>query len=244
MQEEKLGDHLPEDTCQHAFFTKPRQTSTPQLDERPSRTAVYLVSAICRYCRTHVQLKVDFSLRWEQRPCPNADFPFHHLVQNPWRETLVRNDWASKNWGSQDEISVFECSSPTCSASICVQIKPPILTDEDVHTLVDRDLLRQRTEDAFRTNAGHVEGMKYPTPMDVLVDLQKYLKNSWSKDPRPISADNKRFVVRFGPEGTACKDILEKLHFRLEDQVGYFLIWIFVILTELSASTTLGSSQT
>ena len=88
--------------------------------------------------------------------------------------------------------------------------------------MVDRDLLRQRTEDAFRTNAGHVEGMKYPTPMDVLVDLQKYLKNSWSKDPRPISADNKRFVVRFGPEGTACKDILEKLHFRLEDQVGYF----------------------
>ena len=119
-------------------------------------------------------------------------------------------------------------------------MKPPILTDDDIHTLVDRDLLRQRTEDAFRTNAGHVEGMKYPTPMDVLVDLQKYLRNSWDKDQRPISVDNKRFVVRFGPGGTACKDILEKLHFRLEDQVGHLLVWTCMILTKLVSLNDVG----
>ena len=133
---------------------------------------------------------------------------------------MAQNEWSSKNEESTDKVHVFECSSPTCSATVLVRFQPPWLTDQDVHTLLDKDLLRQRTEEAFRTNAGHVEGMRYPTPMDVLVDLQRYLVNSWTREQRTISVDNKRFVVRFGPEGTACKDVLYKLKFRFEDQVS------------------------
>lgn len=216
MGADRLQELLPDGSCQHSFVTKPRQSLPPGQDERPTRDSIYKVSALCRYCRIHVQLKVDYTIRWEERPCPNADNPLHHLLSSPWRESVARNDWISKNWNSQAQIYVFECSSPTCSAAVTVQIKPPVLDDQDVRTLIDKDLLKQRTDEAFRTNAGHVEGMKYPTPMDVLVDLRQYLRNAWTRDPRSIAIDNRRFIVRFGPGGNACRDILEKLKFKQE----------------------------
>ncbi|KAK5088046.1 ubiquitin-specific protease ubp2 [Lithohypha guttulata] len=59
--------------------------------------------------------------------------------------------------------------------------------------------------------------MKWPTPLDVLVDLRAYFRNSWVRQASTaISLDNKRFVVRFGPEGQACHDVLERLGFQFK----------------------------
>ncbi|KEF51809.1 uncharacterized protein A1O9_12146 [Exophiala aquamarina CBS 119918] len=62
--------------------------------------------------------------------------------------------------------------------------------------------------------------MKNPTPTDVLCDLRSYLKNSWKaiSDPKfsLIKLTNKRFIVRFGPDGIACRNVLEHLGFQLE----------------------------
>jgi len=59
--------------------------------------------------------------------------------------------------------------------------------------------------------------MKRPMPIDVLVDLRAYIQNAWRKEERAqISLDNKRFVVRFGPEGKACSEVLEMLGFELQ----------------------------
>jgi ubiquitin carboxyl-terminal hydrolase 25/28 len=94
-----------------------------------------------------------------------------------------------------------------------------VLRQSDIHTLTDPGLLRQRTEDAFRERGGNTDGMRHPGPMDVLLDLRAYLRNSWRARNQPkyksINLSNKRFIVRFGPEGSACRDVLEHLGFQL-----------------------------
>jgi len=93
-----------------------------------------------------------------------------------------------------------------------------VLNQDDIHTLVDKDLLRQRTEEAFQTKEGNTEGMKHPLPIEVLTDLRAYIRNAWREEPRfrSINLSNRRFIVRFGPGGSACKDVLENLGFRLK----------------------------
>ena len=213
---DRFGQHLPQGTCQHFFMTKPRQSSLPALDEPPGPHSLYTVAAICRHCRMHIYLKVDYTLRWEQRPCPNVDNPLHHFVRDGWHENIAKHEWASEKLGPQDQIYVFRCSSKTCSATLTVRTRLPTLNNEDVHNLVDKEALKQRTDEAFRLKGDHVEGMKHPTPMDVLVDLRQYLRNAWTKEPRSIAIDNKRFIVRFGPDGSACQAVLEKLGFTLK----------------------------
>lgn len=87
--------------------------------------------------------------------------------------------------------------------------------------LLDKQLLAKRTDAAFEQKKGHTEGMKRPLPIDVLVDLRAYLQNAWKREERAqISIDNKRFAVRFGPEGKACSDVLEMLGFELKVSVS------------------------
>jgi len=83
--------------------------------------------------------------------------------------------------------------------------------------LVDKELLAKRTAAAFEWKKGYTEGMRRPSPLDVLVDLRTYIGNTWkSGAQREISGTNKRFAVRYGPDGTACKDVLEMLGFEYE----------------------------
>jgi ubiquitin carboxyl-terminal hydrolase 25/28 len=166
----------------------------------------------------HADLRVDYTVRWEAGPCPNQNNPLHHFVHSPWREDLARNQWRSKNVGSQDEIYTFECSSHTCSATVYVQLTPPIFGVEDIHTLTDETLLKQRTSEAFQRWPNLLEGVARPSVFDVIVDLRKYLRNAWdsSNDGKRIGLDNKRFVVRFGPEGLPCREVLETAGFILK----------------------------
>jgi ubiquitin carboxyl-terminal hydrolase 25/28 len=85
-----------------------------------------------------------------------------------------------------------------------------------VRVLTDQALLKARTEAAFKVGQGRLEGFKYPSPVEVMSDLRKYLQNSWTKDARQIRLDNKRFMVRFGPDGEDCKDLLEFVGFTRE----------------------------
>jgi len=61
------------------------------------------------------------------------------------------------------------------------------------------------------------EGYKKPTPVDVISDLITYLKNSVDQqESKIIKADNKRFILRFGLDGQACKEMLSFLGFKYE----------------------------
>lgn len=214
----ELAVILPPDTCKHEFCVKDRQSDPPRLDARPDENTIWKLSVICRRCRLHAELRVDYTIRWSAEPCPSQNNPLHHFVHSPWREELARNQWRSQNIGSPDEIYTFECSSHTCSATVFVRLSPPIFGPEAVRTLTDQALLKQRTTEAFQMWPTALEGFPRPSVFDVVFDLRKYLRNSWdsSMDGKRIGVDNKRFVVRFGPEGLPCREVLETAGFVLK----------------------------
>lgn len=215
----KIGDLLSPDSCRHEFILQKRQSLPPILDQRPTERSVNQVAAVCRKCRLHLRVKTDYTVAWQDSPCPNQEHPLHHLCKSQWRQDAAYRDLQRDDPGSGDEVFVFECSSSTCSAIVTIRITLPILTDDLVHTLIDRDLLSSRTEAAFELKKGHTEGMGRPSPLDVLSDLRAYLHNVWKdKDKSEINLANRRFVVRFGPGGDACKDVLEQLRFTLKVQ--------------------------
>ena len=163
---------------------------------------------------------MDYSDGWQSSPCPNTENPLHHFIRAEWREDTERRAFAKTMLGSPVDITVFQCSAHGCSATLTVRYTPPVLSDELVHTLTDKDVLQQRTDAAFKLSEGNTQGMKQPAIIDVLSDLRVYMANSWDQGQprRDIKMSNKRFIVRFGPNGDACKDVLETLRFRRDSQ--------------------------
>lgn len=212
-----IGQLLPEGSCLHDFCIKNRQSLFPAVGEKPSPTTVWQIAAICQRCRMHLLLTIDYSVAWQDEPCPTWINPLHYLVRSTWRQDAAYRDLLREGKNESDEVVVYECSSTKCSAIVTVQLSPPVLPDEAVHILVDPELLAKRTNAAFELKQGNVDGMRRPTPLDVLADLRAYLRNSWEHNARTqIALDNKRFVVRFGPEGKACSNVLEALGFELK----------------------------
>jgi ubiquitin carboxyl-terminal hydrolase 25 len=219
---------LPAGSCLHVFCTKSSQSHLPDLDSRPGQSSLYKVAAVCRKCRTHIKVTVDYTTRNGTAPCPIAAHPLHHLVHSPRREEVARKEENTYNPDGKGETYAFECTSRTCSATVLVGLEPPRLSVDMVHTLTDQAMLKSRTEAAFKVGQGRLEGAKHPSPLEVMSDLRKYLQNAWTpRDSRPIRLDNKRFMLRFGPDGEECKDLLEYMGFTLEvcekqyrDEVG------------------------
>ena len=206
---------LPEDSCRHAWCSKDKQCDLPALDARPSPDSIYKFAGVCRKCRMHIQLEVDYTVRWESDPCPNSSHPLHHFVHSPWREK--RNASVLGNAEPHFETYAFECSSPSCSAVVFVKLRSPVLSDDHVRLLTDRALLNQRAEEVIDSEPARFEGYKKPTPVDVISDLITYLKNSVDQqESKIIKADNKRFILRFGLDGQACKEMLSFLGFKYE----------------------------
>ena len=213
---------LPTGSCLHVFCTKGSQSQLPLLDSRPEASSSYKVAAVCRKCRTHIQLIVDYTARDDMAPCPNAVHPLHHLVHAPWREEVTRKEENGRIHDWKGETYAFECTSRTCSAVILIRLEPPRLSPHLVNVLTDQVMLNNRTEAAFKVGQGRLEGFKHPSSLEVMSDLRKYLQNAWiSKDSRPIRLDNKRFMLRFGPDGEECKELLEFVGFKLEVCQGH-----------------------
>lgn len=214
---------LPEGSCRHLWCAKENQAVLPALDARPKPDTKYKFAGVCRKCRNHVELEINYGINWESEPCPNATHPLHHLVHSPWREGVTRNGSQLEKSPPYTETFAFQCSSPTCSAAVSVRYKPPVLKDEHVQLLTDTALLSQRTREVIDAEPARFEGHKTPTSAEVLSDLRSYLRNSWEhREPRPIRVDNKRFALRFGQEGQACKEVLDFLNFK-HDPPDYWL---------------------
>lgn len=215
-----IASLLPEASCHHVWCAKDKQSLLPALDARPDPDSVYKLAGVCRKCRIHVEVEVNYTVRWEPEPCPNSTHPLHHLVHSPWRESVARNESLLGNARSNTETFAFECSSSTCSATVFVRLRPPVLSEEHVRLLTERTLLNQRAEEVIASDPTRFEGHKKPTPVEVLSDLRTYMRHSFEhQESRPIKADNKRFTLRFGLDGQACKDLLESLGFRYEVSV-------------------------
>ena len=90
-----------------------------------------------------------------------------------------------------------------------------------VDFLTDQTMLKSRVEEAFKIGGARLEGMKHPSSVEVMSDLRTYMRNSWEPDKsKLITLNNKRFMLRFGPDGQACKDLLEYMGFTLEVSYG------------------------
>ena len=160
---------------------------------------------------------VDYTAGTGVNPCPTMSFPLHHLVLSPWRADLAIKDIRAGQPKFQGRVYAFQCTSKTCAATVVVVYEQPRITDERVELMTDAALLKARTEQTIQTAPARFEGMKHPAPIDVLIDLRTYLKNIWtSKEIKGIKVDNKRFMLRFGPSGMPCRDLLESLYFTLE----------------------------
>lgn len=216
-QAQYIGQLLTEGSCVHEFCWKKRQSRLPALDERPGPDTIWQAAAICRRCRVHLLLKIDYSYGWQDEPCPQYENPLHHLLRSKQRTEAWTRD-LTNDGNYVDEVQVFECSAPKCSAIVSIQLSTPIFTDEALHQLIDKDLISKRASAAFEQKRGQTDGMKWPVlPIDVLHDLRAYIRNAWKRDAQAqIDLHNKRFVVRFGPDGAACSDVLEMLGFRLK----------------------------
>lgn len=219
-----MAQLLPEGSCQHDFCLKKKQSAPPAEGEAPTPESIWRVAAICQKCRIHLLLKVDYTQGWQPHPCPTWESPLHHLRSSSRRQDLaykeLHKSWKeleNENPEHSNQIYVYECTSSMCSAVVTVHLTPPIFTEETIHLLVDKELLAKRTAAAFEWKRGHTEGMRRPSPLDVLSDLRAYIANMWkSGAQREINGSNKRFAVRYGPDGTACKDVLEMLGFEYE----------------------------
>ncbi|RMZ91876.1 hypothetical protein DV736_g914, partial [Chaetothyriales sp. CBS 134916] len=221
-----LADLLPPDSCKHEFWLKKRQSSLPQLDERATADTTWTVAALCRKCRLHVRLTVDYTTGPHTQACPNAERPLHHLVRSKWRETARQHHWNQVRPDSPSLIYVYECSAPVCSAVVSVLITPPEITLQVEQALTDEAALKERTDAAFSASAATTQGMRRPLPVDVLNDLRIYIRNAWDNDPSKsmIKTSNRRFMVRFGPGGHACRGILEGMGFHLNEAEEYWYV--------------------
>jgi ubiquitin carboxyl-terminal hydrolase 25 len=208
---------LPQASCRHSWCAKDNQQVLPALDARPSRDSIYKFAGVCRKCRMHVVLEVDYTVNWEPEPCPNSTHPLHHLVHSPRREGIARSEGVVGRAKDNIGTLAFECSSPTCSAAVFVRLTPPLLSDDHVRLLTDRALLSQRADEVIGLEPARFEGHRKPTAVDVLSDLRSYMKHSLEhKESRPIKVDNKRFTLRFGIDGREAKDVLTFLGFKYE----------------------------
>lgn len=229
-----LHQSLPPGSCQHAFYIQPRQTTKPELDERPSPSSKYQVTAFCRICCVHVSLRVDYSVRGKGSPCPSQGRPLHHLIYSDNGTDEARANQRSLNAEECCELYIYECSVPQCSAVVTIKLSPAELTGDHVNHLVNLELLKQRTDEAFEVHKADTVGMKRPSPVDVLVDLRTYFANAWNRESTSeIRLDNKRFAVRFGPQGNASHDLLTHLRFERK-------VWIACNVIMTKALTDLG----
>lgn len=210
LQYEK-GMNLPSlvafDRCRHAWAMKYNQSRLPVQNRKPSPHMVYIVSAYCTECRSHLDLEMGFEGSKDHTlPCPNDDWPLHHFLHIP---KLSYTRQLSKY---VNDCQTFQCSSPRCSARLTIRIRPPRLTPEWVDLLSDPNTIRMRAERAVAENSERLEGHKIPSPSDVLNTLCQYIDNALKKEEvKTIQGNNKKFLLCLGEP---CAEILQFLGFK------------------------------
>lgn len=135
----------------------------------------------------------------------------------------------------------YQCSRLPCTAIVSLRILSPLVTPRFLELLSDPVLIRRRAEEAIAAQPERLEGMAIPTPVTVIDNLRLYLQNALHSHERSkaISSVNKRFMLSFGLEGTACKEVLEFLGF-VYDAVGAFHILIDSVAMALALTRFIG----
>ncbi|KAK4981393.1 ubiquitin-specific protease ubp2 [Elasticomyces elasticus] len=204
--------------CKHAYIVKDAQSKLPELDTRPDASVVYKLASVCKYCRLHVDVKIDFRRDSRQaRPCPNQDYPLHHftLLSAPAQDATS----AADRHPSYD----FWCNGPDCPAVLSIRYRPAELTAQHIHLLTNPLLLQKRYEAVVRQDPTR-EDVRIARGNEVLRRLRTYISHSLNENhtKRPIPGHNKRFLEAFGDD---CTRLLVSLGFRYEEPAGDIAVW-------------------
>jgi len=207
-------------SCKHDYTTKQSQSITPPLDLRPDGTTHYKLATICKKCRVHAGVRVNYAR--STNPCPNSEHPLHHFRR-------VR----AEDVGTQERVEFgWQCSAPQCRASLRVTYRPSRIQPEQKDLLTNTELLKRRYEAILQQEPTR-EGIRQATPLDCLSRLRKYIKDSLKPehDKRVFPANNKRFMEAFGVHGHDCQELLQWLGFKyaVSSQNNVLLPWISLI---------------
>jgi len=186
---------LAADACRHDYALKIDRLESPPRDYRPAAGDKFGADALCRKCRTHLQLSFQYPHDATQ-PCPSADYPLHHFV-------LFSVDPLSKY--------DFVCSAPSCNATAQITYASPVIADSDIDLLTNPEYLRKRYHDAVTRDPTRT-GFMLGTPVSTLWKLRRYLRDSHKPDSvgKKIPVENKRFLESFGSD---CSEIFKRLGF-------------------------------
>lgn len=186
--------------CQHDYYTVPERSVLPQLDERPGASTKWHAEAICRHCRCHLRIAIDFSQSSD--PCPTQDYPLHHfrIEEEP---------------GIYDRVQTvnFVCGGPQCKAHVTAEVRAPFLKNADVTSLTSIAALKERI--AARARDGY--GLEDPgphTPAMALNTFQSYVRDSLKdNETKRIPTKNRKFMLALGDEASP---LLLRLGFAFE----------------------------
>jgi ubiquitin carboxyl-terminal hydrolase 25/28 len=193
--------------CKHDYTTKQSQSVTPPLDLRADRTTQYKLALICKACRIHVDIRIDY--RQASNPCPNSEHPLHHFQYLPQRyeidQTRIGYSW--------------QCSSATCRAELGVTYKQARISKDIINLLTDTSNLKKRYDSLVAEDPDR-EGLRQATPVEALNRLRKYLKDALKVEhkQRTFPANQKRFMEAFG--SSDCRPLLDRLGFQLLVSAG------------------------
>ncbi|GAB7363300.1 hypothetical protein MBLNU230_g3581t1 [Neophaeotheca triangularis] len=192
----------PADSCKHDYTYKPNQSITPPLDLRPDGTTFYRLAVVCKKCRLHADIRIDYSQATD--PCPNASHPLHHFQR---LDSLDVQSVALLRFG-------WQCSNQACNAILTVSYRQKRLQDAEVNHLTNKSLLRKRYEQLIEGEPER-EGMREAKDWEALQRLRKYIKDALNPEHmrRSFPGNNKRFMEAFGAYGEDCRTLLEGLGF-------------------------------
>lgn len=192
-------------SCKHEYYSHLERCNLPHLDESAQQDTCWKVAASCKKCRLYLTLSIDYPESGCKQPCPNQDYPLHHLRHIETNPSGVGYHFGCSNFG--------------CQALVHVVYEAPVLSKEDVLLLSDGQALSRRYE-AVLDNTPDREGVRLANSLDVYTRLKRYVSDSLleSNARRSFPARNKRFMEAFGTE---CDSLLLRLGFeRAEDGDG------------------------
>jgi ubiquitin carboxyl-terminal hydrolase 25/28 len=191
------------DACKHEYTVKTSQSVTPPLDARPDASSNYKLAVVCKKCRLHVDIRLNYQQATD--PCPTSENQLHHFQR---ADGLDETGHAHIRYG-------WQCSNATCQALLTTTFKLPKVSAVEKNLLTDTSKLKSRYE-AVMQDEPEREGIRLATPVDALTRLRRYIKDALNPehDKRVFPGNNKRFMEACGLYGRDCQEFLQKLGFR------------------------------
>ena len=201
--------------CKHKWLFDEEHSTLLEQGRLPTQQSVFSVVAHCALCRSHFTMMLDFISQIDEDiflPCPNVDAPLHHFLHKPGDS----QDLPSIQPGAVPLLwfdkQVFQCSSPTCAATLAITFRPPRLQPMWIRQLTDKTILKERADTAIKSDPERFEGHAPSSPADVLSNLRTYILNGMeSDDQKVIKGANKKWLLCFGD---SCTDLLRYIGFQ------------------------------